>query len=290
LSGSFSYGGPATLAGSMVLADALEFVAAASNGNSFTSSEIALRSDMPSSIPIVFIPRTITLPAGTYAGTTISISLAAATTPCAVVSNQCNNGFYGTAFSSGVKRWASYPIPVLIDAGMDTISIWDALHAMESSAGRQMFVVDDGTAANRIQVKSGLPNGITGFSGYTTWNWDVQSRMSSAVVWLTTTSSRSLTQHEFLHALGFWHTCAWTSVMGGYGCPQAPEVSSTEIAYLLLASGVYDAERSLRLPNGQLPCGTMSLFAALPNQTTIVHCSGNSLLAPESQVRQESAP
>ena len=153
-----------------------------------------------------------------------------------------------------------------------------------------MFVLPDGTQSGFVAVKSGLPPGITGFGGYTTWAWDAQDRMSSATVWLTTTTSRSLIQHEFLHALGFWHTCAWSSVMGGYGCPQAAEASASDIAYLLLASAVYDAERSFRSQSGQLPCGTMSLFAAIPNQAATVRCFGTNSLLPSSVVRQESAP
>lgn len=290
VSANIPFGAPATLAGSMVLADAIEFVADANDGSTWPSTATALRSVMPSTIPIVFIPRNITLTSGGYAGTTVNVNVMSATAPCSVVGDQCRNGFYGTSFSTGVKRWPSYPIPVKMDAAFSSTPVWDALRAMEASVGKKMFVVADESDMNYIEVRSGLPPGISGFTGYTTWSWDAQNRMTAATVWLTTTSSRSLIQHEFLHALGFWHTCAWTTVMGGYGCPQAAEISSTDVGYLLLASAVYEAEASLRLPNGQLPCITMSLFATIPNKSTSVGCFENELRLPDSFVRQESAP
>jgi hypothetical protein len=284
---TFPVGGSVALSGSMVLSDVLQFVA--SGNGALTSRGVAPSSQAPSSIPIVFIPQSITLGSGGYAGTKIDVNMTLATTPCSVTGNQCQNGFYGVAFSNGVKRWPSFPIPVKIDAALDTARIWDALRALEASAGQKMFELDETGHINRIDVKAGLPPGVSGFSGYTTWNWDGQDRMTFATVWLTTSSSRSLTQHEFLHALGFWHTCAWTSVMGGYGCAQAPEVSASDIAYLLLASAVYDAENKFRT-DGQLPCATMSLFATIPNQTRSLKCIGDDLMMPSSVVRQESAP
>jgi hypothetical protein len=284
-----SIGSLAALSGSMVLTDTLEFTAVPT-GPAVRSRMIAERTEMPTTIPVVFIPQNVTLTSGSFSGSTIGVDMVAATAPCSASGDQCRNGFYGTAFSSGVKRWPSFPISVTIEASLDSARIWDALRGMESAVGQKMFVLDDGTHFNRIDVKVGLPPGVGGFTGYTTWTWDAQDRMTFATVWLNGTASRGLVQHEFFHALGFWHTCSWPSVMGGYGCPQASEVTSTDIAYMSLASAVYDAESGFRMPSGQLPCGLMSIWAAIPNQTVTARCFENNSVLPNTIIRQESAP
>ena len=40
------------------------------------------------------------------------------------------------------------------------------------------------------------------------------------------------------HALGFHHTCRWSTVMGGYGCPQQSRLTSSDVAYYHLAEMV----------------------------------------------------
>jgi hypothetical protein len=286
LSATIPIGAAATLSGSMVLGDVVQILA---TGDATTQAATlyATEAQMPSSIPVVLIPLRMTLTSGPDAGTNVAVNLVNATTPCLAKSDQCLNGFYGN-FRFGVVRWASYPIPVSIDASLDSSRIWDALRAMESAVGMKMFVVADGGYANKIDVRAGLPPGISGFGGYTTWNWDSNDRMTSATVWLASGPNRTLVQHEFLHALGFWHTCSWASVMGGYGCPQALEISSNDVAYLLLASAIYDAETTLRTSTGSLPCGLMSIWAAIPNPTQSISCFGDSLF-PNSVIRQESA-
>ncbi|HUQ18296.1 MAG TPA: Ig-like domain-containing protein [Gemmatimonadaceae bacterium] len=282
-----STGSEAVLSGSMVVMNSLQLEAKAPGALTSTLSAVSFA--MPTTVPIVFIPENIAITSGNFSGSSVGVSLTAATTPCAVMSDQCFNGFYGNAFSNGVKRWASYPIPVVVSDGLDSSRVWDALRAMEAATGKKLFVLSDGTNPNRIDVRAGLPPGISGFGGYTTWNWDAANRMTSATVWLASPPSRTLVQHEFLHALGFWHTCAWLSVMGGYGCAQAGELSLNDVAYVLLASAIYDAESKIRLPNGQLPCGVMSLWAAVPNKTVNASCFGNNSLLSANIIRQQSA-
>jgi hypothetical protein len=280
-------GNEAVLSGSMVVMNPLQLEAKAPGALPATVSTLSFA--MPTTVPIIFIPQNIAITSGNFSGNSVGVSLTAATAPCSVMSDQCLNGFYGNAFSTGVQRWASYPIPVVVNDGLDSSRVWDALRAMEAATGKKLFVVSDGTNPNRIDVRPGLPPGISGFGGYTTWNWDATDRMTLATVWLASPPTRTLVQHEFLHALGFWHTCAWLSVMGGYGCPQAGELSLNDVAYVLLASAVYDAESRLRLPTGQLPCGLMSLWAAIPNHTIDASCFGNNSLLSDNVIRQQSA-
>lgn len=281
LTGTSLIGTAGSISGSMVLADTLQFLALSDATLSWPGTITAARGEMPASIPVVFIPQGVTLTSGTFSGTSIFTNMTAAVAHCPVNSDQCRSGFFSPSFRTGVIRWASFPIPVTMGDGLDTATIWNALRAMETAAGKQLFVPNDSGSANWIEVKAGSPPGASGFGGYTQWTWDSSDRMTHATVWLADRPSRSLVQHEFVHALGFFHTCSWASVMGGYGCPQSPEVTSSDIAYISLASAVYDAERDFRLPDGQLPCGTMSIWAAVQGQPAIVSCSGDSWLAPD---------
>jgi hypothetical protein len=281
-------GNSATLGGSMVLADTLQFVATPQDNAAMPSRMTASPGDLSKSLWLVLIPQTVTLSSGTFAGSSVPINLTAATTPCLTQSDQCFNGFYGN-FAHGVTRWASFPVPVTVDATLDTARVWDALRAMETSIGRRLFVLGDGSEPNRIVVKAGLPPGITGFGGYTTWSWDWLNRMTSVTVWLASSPSRVLVQHEFLHAMGFWHTCAWPSVMGGYGCPQTSELSIYDVAYVSLASAVFDTESAFGAANGgRIPCPLMSIWAAIPNRTLDARCFDDGF--SKTVIRTESAP
>jgi hypothetical protein len=129
LSATIPIGAAATLSGSMVLGDVVQILA---TGDATTQAATlyATEAQMPSSIPVVLIPLRMTLTSGPDAGTNVAVNLVNATTPCLAKSDQCLNGFYGN-FRFGVVRWASYPIPVSIDASLDSSRICDALRAMD---------------------------------------------------------------------------------------------------------------------------------------------------------------
>jgi hypothetical protein len=262
----------------------VEFQAA--GDSAFTTSSLrAPAHTLPAALPVVLVPRSMALSGGTFAGTVVGINIPAALQACAIVSSQCvtGYGFYASYFRTGVVGWETLPITVSTSgfSDADTAIIWDALHAMEDAVGRLLFTTQAGQGGF-IGVSSGSPPGITeSFAGYAVWGWDDAGRMTGAHIWFVVRPNRILVQHEFLHALGFGHTCAWLSPMGGYGCRQV-EMSAQDVAYLLLARAFFAAETSLRLPSGQLPCGYMGLLAGAAIEPAVVSCDGDLQRLPPS--------
>lgn len=268
-----SIGSWGALTGAIVLAPQVEYTARADGGAMLPARMTAPKAYMPASVPVVFVPMQVTLDAGTAIGTHY-ISLEAALAPCNTPGPQCLSGFYGM-FARGVQRWERYPVIVSVDPAVDTAAVWRALETLEQAFGKKMFARNDGTLPVGIDVRAGSPPGAGNAGGYATWVWNARDQITSATVWLRTTATPYLVHHEFLHALGFGHTCAWPSVMGGYGCPPAPTVTAQDVAYVVLASRIHDAERAFRLPaSGMLPCGTMSIWAARPEGTSVT-CAGD---------------
>jgi hypothetical protein len=272
-------GGAATrLAGALALPDTVWFRARAGADAFVLGGLKALGGALPASVPVVFIPRVIEIASGSFAGQSSGVSMPAAVAPCALASPQCaaGFGFYPAAFRTGVTAWDTLPVPVEIDgfSDSDTTLVWTALRAMEGIVGRRLFE-PAAAQSGGIVVTPGLPVGISGFAGYANWSVDGRSRITSAHVWIASLRVGGIVQHEFLHALGFGHTCSWPSVMGGYGCAQSAELTVPDVAYYLLARAVFDAETPLRLPGGALPCGATGVWAAAEPSGNLVVCSGD---------------
>jgi hypothetical protein len=88
--------------------------------------------------------------------------------------------------------------------------------------------------------------------------------------------SGSLVTHELLHAIGLKHSCAWTTVMGGYGCPSAGGLTLEDVGYARLAlrlaeiqratnayRNLYDAMQGERVVLLGLPPASLTLAEAL---------------------------
>jgi hypothetical protein len=273
-----SAGAPTQLVGALALPDTVWLRGRAGTDAFVLGGLKALSGALPASVPVVFIPRVINIASGSFVGQSSGVSMPAAVAPCLLASPQCaaGFGFYPAAFRTGVTAWDTLPVPVEVDGFSisDTTLIWSALRAMEGVVGRRLF--EPGAAqSGGIVVTPGLPVGVSGFAGYAEWSVDGRSRITSAHVWLASLRFAGIVQHEFLHALGFGHTCSWPSVMGGYGCAQSVALTAPDVAYYLLARAVFDAETPLRLPGGELPCGAMGVWAAAQPAGNFVVCNGD---------------
>ncbi len=281
------------LSGSMLLADTVQYIArgdTTGSDASWPSAMIANRADLPASVSVVFIPKKVSLTSGAFAGSVIWTNMSDALDRCGSPGGQCVNGFYPETFRTGVEAWPSFPVPVAVTGfdPADSATIWSALNAMESAVGRQLFVpVSVHDPANRITVQIG---NTLGFAGYARWQFNTSDQITGASVSFRSAGvlSRRLVQHEILHALGFWHTCSWPSVMGGYGCVGAPEMSPDDVGYFVLAQAIHDAETPLRMASGLLPCGAMSI-GATTRVTQKVSCVGDNWKTPMEDARLRQA-
>lgn len=201
----------------------------------------------------LLIPESETFTSPSYGTSSVAISLQSAfTRVCSDDSNANCNSFFPQLWLSGlVPLWAASDFPIQLAfnhsatttpiTASDSIALWTVIHQMEADVGRPLFKPVDFSSltapdANGFSPKAVLvwvDNTLTGFSGYTNWIWDANQNMVAAKTRVrlnTYLSNRSLMSHELLHALGFHHTCAWVTVMGGYGCPSAAGITQSDAA------------------------------------------------------------
>lgn len=188
------------------------------------------------------VPEAVTFTSKTFGTVTVSFSTSAAFTPvCTDTSNANCNSFYPKSWLAAAPHlWpeTALPIPVAFNraassadiTASDSVTLWANIAQMQDALGRQLFQPatlsalgtpdDAGFLSGAVLIS--IDNTLSPNAGYTNWNWDAggtvfesRTRVGSAAA----LASRGLITHELLHALGFHHTCAWPTVMGGYGCP-----------------------------------------------------------------------
>ena len=187
------------------------------------------------------VPENVTFTSNAFGTATVPFSTRAAFTPvCTDTSNaNCNSFYPRTWLSFAPELWpeAALPIPVAFNrdgstgaiSASDSVALWANIAQMQDALGRKLFTpatisdlgpIDGGGFVSGAVVIS-IDNTLATGAGYTNWHWDAGGNVfeaktrvfSSAVL-----ASRGVITHELLHALGFHHTCAWPTVMGGYGC------------------------------------------------------------------------
>jgi Bacterial Ig-like domain (group 2) len=212
----------------------------------------------------MLVPRTSVFSTPAYPSSSVDVSLTQAFQRVCVDDTNANcNSFFPQLWKSAVVLWsdADFPIPLAFNTQLttspitatDSVNLWNIIGEMQNELGRQLFVpatlsslpAQDANGYSRKAVLVWVDNGLTGFAGYTNWIWDGGLNMLSAKTRVTTNAalaSRSLMKHELLHALGFHHTCAWTTVMGGYGCGSAQSVTKSDAAAFALG---YQTRRTI---------------------------------------------
>ena len=212
----------------------------------------------------LLIPRTSVFTSTTYGSTSLVVSLEQAfTRVCSDDTNANCNSFFPQVWKTVVPLWADSDLPVPLAfnytattspiTATDSIALWAVIRQMEADIGRPLFkpaTFTDLTPpdANGFSPKAVLvwvDKTLTGFAGYTNWNWDGSQNMVAAKTRVTTNAlfaNRPLMTHELLHALGFHHTCAWPTVMGGYGCTSQQGATKADVAAFHLG---YAARRTI---------------------------------------------
>lgn len=206
----------------------------------------------------LLVPESVTFTSTTFGTTTVAFSTQAAfTAVCSDGSNANCNSFYPKSWLDAAPHlWpeSALPIPVAFNrpgssadiAASDSVSFWANIAQMQFELGRQLFKPatlsslgtpdDQGYIVGAVLIS--IDNTLSPTAGYTNWNWDAggtvfeaKTRIGSAAA----LASHGLVTHELLHALGFHHTCAWPSVMGGYGCPLQNGATVQDAAAFTLA-------------------------------------------------------
>ena len=159
---------------------------------------------------------------------------------CTDASNANCNSFYPKSWlSRPPELWpvTDLPVPVAFNrpassgtvTDADSIAVWQIIGKMQDDLGRPLFRPaslasvaapnDSGFSFGAVLIS--IDNTLGASAGYTNWFYDGQGNIYQARTRVGSESALSrsgLITHELLHALGFHHTCAWPSVMGGYGC------------------------------------------------------------------------
>lgn len=120
----------------------------------------------------------------------------------------------------------------------DSLAFWSILQQMEADMGMRLFepaVLPDGSDPSDIIVvdTKNMPND----DGMTFVTWSSPGGIYDARVFLRSTATfhtSRVVAHEMMHALGFGHTSAWSSIMNsGAGSPS--RLTPEDVAYAQFA-------------------------------------------------------
>lgn len=212
----------------------------------------------------LLVPRTVSFSTQSYPNASLDVSVQDAfTRVCLDDSNANCDSFFPKRWLTIISMWRDSDLPIAVAfnrtastsavSADDSIAFWTVIHEMEGDLGRQLFRPVDLASlpapstngmsmwAVLVSVDSTL---LPTYGGFTNWLSYGSTIVAGKVriaknAWM---GDRGLVTHELLHALGFSHTCAWSSVMGGYGCPVAGRATIGDAAAFNLA---YEIERTM---------------------------------------------
>jgi len=176
-----------------------------------------------------------TIPGGSYAGQTVAINTSSASGK--------GSKFWRLSSINGKRRivgWnpSSLPARVAFRPGLpvtatDSAAFWSILAAMEKDFGMRLFVpapLEPGSDPDDVIVIDVKAMGRD--DGMTLVTWSSHGSLYDPRVYLRSTSllqDQRIVTHEMMHALGFGHTSAWTSVMNVHFGPS--RVTAEDVAY-----------------------------------------------------------
>ena len=280
LAGDGSFQIQATVAG-----DSIEFLIDAAPGTARTYHPALVRVALGTTpdLRIVLVPREWMIAGGIYSGRRTTISMDNAfQPPCSDLGDANCDGFFPRVWTTGMKLWpaSALPIRVAFDrvrttqpiTASDSIDFWAIMQRMNTDFGAQLFrparydeltVASDGRPDRAVLVR--VDTTLSGFGAWTNWSWDAAGDLNSAVVRPARASfmrNVSLMTHELLHTQGFKHSCAWPTVMGGYGCSSFAGLSQNDVAHAQLALRMRELQKATGAPHG--------LIAALQGERKVL--------------------
>ena len=181
-----------------------------------------------------------TIKAGSFAGQIVPIDRNAA--------SRRSSRFWRISDAGGQKRivgWNPSRLPARVAfrpgrgiGAADSTAFWEILERMQADMGMRLFEaasLEEDSDPDDIIVIDTKP--ISSAEGVTMVTWSSGGTLYDARVYLRapeTLRNPRVVVHEMMHALGFGHTSAWTSVMNGYG-GGARGLTPEDVAYAQLA-------------------------------------------------------
>jgi hypothetical protein len=181
-----------------------------------------------------------TIKAGSFAGQTVPIDKSAA--------SRRSSRFWRISDVGGQKRivgWNPSRLPARVAfrpgrgiSAADSSAFWEILERMQADMGMRLFEaasLDKDSDPDDFIVIDTKP--MSSAEGLTMVTWSSGGTLYDARVYLRATETLRnprVVVHEMMHALGFGHTSAWTSVMNGYGGGNRG-LTREDVAYAQLA-------------------------------------------------------
>jgi hypothetical protein len=213
----------------------------------------------------VLVPREWTIPAGTYAGTRVEISLRRAFQP---VCGGCSAFLKRSGgVGGGVRTWPEthFPLRVVFDrefsplpiSPRDSASFWRGAEQLERDFGADLLrpapysataSVGDSVPSDLIFVMLDPSLRVSGLGTAGAYGDDIvfgEVRLKGSGL-LADPGSSDIVVHELLHALGLGHTCSWRSVMAvPTRCPgmRSERATPEDVAYTQVVRRVRELQR-----------------------------------------------
>lgn len=213
-------------------------------------------------VRVMLVPRAWTIPRGTFAGTTVPVSLDVLLRRAGVTSDL-------TYYPREAVSWdpARYPIPAAIAndssnldlAADDSARVWLGIEALMAADGVRYFAPGRPDVPGPGRVLLWIKEGMNSL-GAARANPPVPGDgfLTEGRVWFLNhqAASATIAEHEFRHVLGVGHTCFFPSIMRAIGtCPAGEfpvSISGTQwdVAYMQLLHAMHAEQRRLDARHG----------------------------------------